>query len=375
MAVTIHTTPKAWATSGNPLIYEFSSNQSGQANFSFVVETLYNGSKVREERVFPEVSGGKAHIDISETVDCLLNNPQIFSTFGNDSATSALISIRVIEYYGSPATAQGNATSSQTRAFKGSVSAEVFEDIDFDADWKLKKWLTNHPTKNISVMRNQMIIASMITGGTGTLTVTLYDANGAVLDSDTLAITQNILQVNLSNAGLLDTGFSQADIDASAYMTAQVNSSETITFTWIDDDCINPNSLLWLNEYGAYDTFCFTHNKIDKGQVTAKDFGKQYGGWNGTTYTFNPLNAGQTTYSTNRQTTGTLVSGYMTGEINAWLMELYDSPRVILYAPNGSAKAVNLLSRSYEVEQDKYEDLISEEVEYKLSNDKHSVRL
>lgn len=379
MAVTINSTPNNWSPSGNPLVYEFTSNQSGNVNFSYIVETLFNGAKVAESRVYPEVSGGKAHIDISETIDALLLNPALSDDLYSEHGTSGLISIKVTEYYGSPPTAQANATSSQTRAFKACISDERFNDVDFDSDWKETKWLTNHPTNNFEVLRLQDAIFCMIVDADCALNVTLRNSAGGVIDSDIFNTTGlKIIRVNLNRQSLIDAGFSSGDIDSAASIDIDIDAtytSETITITYVDADCINPSSLMWVNEYGAFDTFCFKHNRVTRGTGEAKEFGRQFGGWVGTTYTFNPLNSGLRNYAVKSTPQGTLISDYMIQSLHDWLMELYNSPQVILYTTDGSSVAVNLLSRSWEDEQDKFEDLIMEEVEYRYSNVKRSINL
>ncbi len=74
MAVTISQFPADYTFSDNPLTFVFSSTQTAQANFSFIVETYFNAALVSVDRVFPEVSG-YAHIDVSPIVKNLLNKP------------------------------------------------------------------------------------------------------------------------------------------------------------------------------------------------------------------------------------------------------------------------------------------------------------
>ena len=130
MAVTFNSIPDTWSASGNPLTYEFSSTNYTQANFSMVVETYFNGTVVREERVFPEVTNGKAHIDIQETIDALLTNPTILPNLAQDSGTSGLIKVKVTEWYGATPAAGSNATSTETNVFKCTLSDSDFTTTD-----------------------------------------------------------------------------------------------------------------------------------------------------------------------------------------------------------------------------------------------------
>jgi len=375
MAVTISQEPAPYSPSGNPLMYEFSSDQTAQANFSYIVETYVGGVQVKEEQVFLERST-KSHIDIQETVDNLLSAPTVKTDFEADSGTSADIYIKVYENYGTPATNQASATSSTTVAFKGEISKERFLTVDFDTDWKAQKWLTNTPNNAVSILRNQVSISSMISTPAAKLTLTLFDSAGGTIYTYNTTQTREIWQVNTSQASILaGTAATQANLDNTAYFTLKIQGSETLTFTYLDDYCYNPKSLLWVNEYGSFDTFIFNHNDIRKGSNSSKSYTKQFGSWDGTTFGYDPLDSGAIDYVKTQQIEGTLVSGYMTEEIHNFMVELYDSPFYLLYdAAGNGAESISITSNSWNYNQNRFDELIMEEVSYKLSNTKKSVR-
>lgn len=375
MAVTITQEPAPYSPSGNPLMYEFSSTQSGQANFSFIVETYVNAAKVKEEKVFLERSN-KAHIDISETVDDLLDAPTPLTDFESDSGTSADIYIIVRENYGTPPTNQANATSSTTVAFKGEISKERFIDVNFNTQYRVNKWLTNHPTNNIEILREQTAICSMLTDSSYLLTVSFYDSAGALITTHTDTQTRVIWQFNLSQSSMVAAGVAtQIQLNNTSYFTIQIDSSETLTFTYLDNYCYNPKSLLWVNEYGSFDTYIFNHNDIRKGSNTSKSYTKQFGGWDGTTFGYDALDSGNIDYVKTEQIEGSLVSGYMTEEIHDFIVELYNSPFYLLYdAAGNGAESISVTSNNWNYNTNRFDDLIMEEVNYKLSNTKKSVR-
>jgi len=121
MAVTIHTTPLQFSPSDNPLTFTFSSTQTAQANFSYIVEVFFNAVKVTEEQVFPEVST-KSHYDCSPVVSGLVPKATYSTVVWRDSGITADVHIKVHEFYGSTPALQGNATSSTIKIFKGSLS-------------------------------------------------------------------------------------------------------------------------------------------------------------------------------------------------------------------------------------------------------------
>jgi hypothetical protein len=374
MAVTINSTPKPMSPSGNPLVYTFSSNQTAQPNFSYIVETYVNAAKAREERIFPQ-SGIRSFVDISETVDALVQAPKILSGLSSNSQTIESIFIIVRENYGNPpVNSPLSATSAVTLAFKGCVDNKTFETIDFDADWKAKKWLTNHPTKDISILRNQRAICSMLVNSSQTLEVKIYNSSNSLLGTYTSTQNNRLWQVNITNAVLLGMGFSQPNIDNTAYITLQIGTSEILTYRFFDEYCHSPKSLLWTNEYGSFDTFIFEHFDIRSGQVTGNMFKKQFGEWSGGTYIFDSLNSGEIDYSKNKITKGSLVSDYMSEQQHDWLVELYNSTFYILFNESGLTESVRVTKTSYEYLSERFEDLIMEQVDYVLSNSQNSPR-
>lgn len=373
MAVVIHSTPKAFSPSGNPLSYVFSSNQTAQANFSYIVETYVNSAKQREERIFPE-NGIYAHIDISETVDALIQAPAILSGISNASGTSQSIYIIVRENYGSIPINQASATSATTIAFKACVDNRRFETINFDTTYKAQKWLTNHPTNEVSILRSQNAICSMIVNSSQTLVVTLYSSNGTLLSSYNQTANRVIWQVNISNATLLAVAISQSVINNTAYITVQIGTSELITFRYLDNYCHSPKALLWTNEYGSFDTFIFEHFDIRTGNVSGNMFKKQFGEWSGNSFVFNSLNSGEIDYSKTKITNGSLVSDYMTEIEHSWLIELYNSTFYVVFNIAGVAEAVRVTKTQFEYLSERFEDLIMEQVDYTLSNTQKSIR-
>lgn len=375
MSVTIHDIPAAWSPSGNPLMYRFSSDQTAQPNFSYIVETYVNAVQVQEDRVFPEV-GIYAHIDIAETVDALLSPPMVKTGLNNDNGASASIYIIVRENYGTPPTNQANATSSTTQTFKACVDDLVFETIDFNTDWKATKWLTNHPTNDIEILRNQTAIYSMITDASLQLEMNFYDSSNVLLHTYTVTNNYDIWQLNVSPTYLLlTTGISVFDLSQTAYFTMQIGTSDILTLRYLDDYCWLPNSLLWMNEYGGFDTHVFAHADNQSGMIeSVKTYRKQFGNWSGNNFVYDSTNAGDIDYSKTKRIKGTLVSGYITESVYTWLVELYNSPLYVIYDLDGIGRQVTVKKSTYEYLQQRWEELMDVTVDYEESKSQKSVR-
>ena len=126
MAVTIHTSPQDYTPSGNPLTFVFSSDQTGQTNFSYKVEIYVDAALVETNKIFPEL-GIKAHFDCSGVAEryCNTIDADTGASTEYDSANYVSLECKVIENYGTPPIDVNNA-SSTINTYKGKVSKANF---------------------------------------------------------------------------------------------------------------------------------------------------------------------------------------------------------------------------------------------------------
>jgi hypothetical protein len=373
MAVTFIEIPQKYAPSDNPVMYQFSSTNTLEENFYFLVETYVNGVIVSTDKVFTE-SGTSAHFDASTITRYIAPQPTMSTVISSDSGTMRSIYLKVIEYYGATPVADANATSTTTYIFKACLSDEDWITSDFENDYQNTKFLTNYPrTERVFVLRSQDVFLNMITDSSVDVDITFYNSAGGTID--TYNDTQNfkIWQLNLKST-LLDA-IVTGGIASVAYFTVTIDSSDPITFEYYDDYCNIPYGLLWLNEFGAYDTFVFTHNNVLSASVSSESYVKMFGQWVGSTFTYDLNNSGAIDFSKTVKEKGELTSGYMIQELQNWLVELYKSPFVLLLGLGGYSLPITLESKSYKIEQDRFEDLISETVRYIKSTEHRSLSL
>ena len=364
MAVTFHQIPATWSPSDNELIYVYSSNQTTQPNFSFVVETYYNGVKVSEDRTFVEVTT-KSHINIFENVNMLLPTPSK-GAYISQAITSGLIKVKVYESYGTTVALHASATSTETNIWKASISNEQMVDIDFNTDYKTLKWLTNEPTKNISVRPNKDVFISMLTDATTALTIKTYNASNVLLNTYTIANAYKVVQFNLNTSILAYEGVS---LTGMAYITAQIGTSEIYTINYSDLVCDEANNLQWINEYGCFDQFNFGYKHEVKAKTSSKGIVKSFGGWSGATYVLS-LDSGDRNYQVITDKSGTITSGYISELVQNWLCECVESPRHWL-----NDFPIKMTTATYTEQQDEYEELINFEIGYDFTNSKKSILL
>lgn len=371
MAVTFEQEPSPWQASDNPIVYVFSSDQTAQPNFSFKLELRVDGQIVHADKVFVETDN-RAHYDVSSVVRYMVGTPAIIDALHSDAGTARTIQLTVTESYGDPAVNQASQASTITNTWKSRQSDVNYIQYDYDGDFKLKKWLTDHPTNDIRVLRNQDVPLSMIGGGSAGLILRFYDSSDSLLHTYNTNQTYDLWQLNL-NAELLTSGAGVPDITLVSYYTAKINLSELITFRYLDDYRYEPTSLVWVNQYGAFDTMVFEHSHIQSGQVESSSYTKQFGGWNGSNYEFSTMNTGKVDYFKRDQLKGSIATGFMTEEVNQWLVKsVYIGLNHIIYKINSDAYPIRITSSSYEVKQSRFEDLINEQINFDVAYDNSS---
>lgn len=363
MAVTISQVPANFSPSDNPLMFRFSSTQTAQPNFSYIVETYYNSVLVSEDRIFVE-SGIFAHIDVSPIVRNLLNTPQQTLPLFTSSGTNGSIYIKVIENYGTIPINQANATSSTVKIFKACLSDADW--MEWDAtDWVINKYLTNHP--EFDPMFQQFgapFYLSAIVDSNQSLDLSFYDIDGVLLHTYYQTQTTVIAQLNLSTDSLvLNAGV--PDIDLVDYYTVVLGSIEKKIYIK-KAECNPIQSLMWINQYGVWDSFIFDHNLERKGIVTDRMYGKKFGQWVGNNFVYNLNQAGNIRVGTQVTDSATLYTGWISQPLQNWLVSLFKSPRFVLYTDKQIS--VRVTSSQYTYEQQRFEDLISQSVDIEYTN-------
>ena len=374
MAVTIENEPEDWQTSDNPIIYQFSSDEAGEVNFSFKVELKMDGQVVFTDKVFVEVADN-AHFDASRSTRFLTPRPNVNTGLTSEAGTTNTIQLVVTENYGSPPQDEASASSFITNVFKGSVSDRDYLEIEY-GDYELTKWFTDNPTNDLDILRNETKTISMLGGGNlADATMNFYDENDVLLHTYTTP-TENykIWQINI-NTSLLTFVVGVPDPAAVAYFTVQINSSEVLTLRYYDDACFAPVSVRWVNRYGAYDSFVFKHVNIENGTIDASNYESQFGGWYGGSYSFLLEESGVIDYFKRNNGKGRAVTDYLSQQIQNWLTSIFSGLRHQMTLEDGTTYPIRVTSRSYQKEQARFTDLRALEIKYDIANMDNSLTL
>ena len=377
MAVTIHDIPSDWSPSDNPLMYRFSSNQTAQANFSYVVETYFDGTLVSEDRVFPE-SGIYAHIDISPIVKNLLSVPVLTNTIWQDAGIDGKIKIKVWENYGTPAVNQASATSTETNIFKGCLS---------DRDWM--SWNAGQYTVSggsfmtyrapssdgkVYKIRDDDFYLNIIQDGSELLTVELIGPLGII---DTYTDTQDftVAQVNINGYTLQnDCGFSPLSLASADRVKVYIGGSKQYTIWFYDIGCNPAYTLEWINQLGAWDSFIFAHNLEESFDVTERSYTRKFGSWNGSIFSYDLNDAGNVRVGTQQTDKMTIYTDWITETEQHFLLTCYKAPRFYLF-DSGDEIPVKITNTQGKYQYARWEELISEAVDLQLVNNHNGISL
>lgn len=362
MAVTFHTQPANFSTSDNPLVYVFSSNQVTQNNFSYIVETYVNAVKVSTERIFPERSG-RAHWDASLVVKSEIYRPTRPTALYEDLNLPDVY-VKVIENYGTPPANQASANSNTINVIKAKLSESDFLIYDILNDWVNDKWLTEVPNNTVHATKTMDVFAQFIcTDASQSLSLFAFDEDNNLIDTyATAPASLSLWNCNLSYSNLLAV---MPAMPNAVRVQAQINNSNTFTIVYDIEDCANKDVISWINKFGAFDQFVFTHFKENRGNTESQSYQKQFGGWSGASWSF-AVDYGDIETVRINKPTGYIVSGWLDSVTQNWIVSLYKSVGVRL----NTNTAIKITSSAYTTKTQRFEELINEEITYTLTNEK-----
>ena len=386
MAVTIYDEPQLISPAGNPLMFTFSSDQTGQDNFSFIIEVFVNSALHSTHQVFRQF-GTLSKFDCSGILASTLSSPLIvdgtLTTF-YDSAINEY-NIIVYEKYGATPAIQANASSSTRYAFNGSLRHQdwiVFDYQDHNADTNNSTtpitFLSDFPSGNkfFCGLEERMFLGIFCLDTGVNLRVRLYNSSNTQIATDLVALTlSDLIVIDASPSTIIsETSITQGNFDAAVYYTiearptgagANLGASQAFRID-IDTECkrYETRRLHWLNKYGVWDSFTFSLVSIDSSTVQSYGYQREKGIWDNTSYTY-PLYQGEkTTFAKTASDQLILNSDFIKQEVQQWLVRgLYESPVVYLEVEDGTEfEPVNVTNSNYQFKTRRRDGLIQEQI-------------
>ena len=387
MAITIYDQPQLIAPAGNPLVFTFSSDQTAQPNFSFVVELYVNSTLRLTQEVYRQFNT-LGRIDVSEAVQSTLSSPLVvdgslltyYDTAINDYY------IVVYEKYGSPTPQiQASDTSSTLRGFNSSLRHQDFIEWDYLIHFASKTnslpyydilWLSDWPRdrKYFVKMQERFFLGTF---GRCRLIIKLYNSSDVLIASDIQNAAPGSFGIMDVSPSIIinNSSITQIDFDLSAYYTIQAESTailgsysglNEIFKIYIDRECdrYETRRLHWLNKYGVWDSFTFSLVSTDSSTVQSYGYQRERGVWDDTSYTY-PLYQGEKVdFAKTSADQLVLNSDWIYQSVQQWLVRsLIESPSVYLEVDNGTAfEPVKVTNTSYQFKTRRRDGLIQEQI-------------
>lgn len=384
MAVTIHDSPQKYTPTDNPVIWTFSSDETAQENFSYIIELYINGTIQSRHLKFAE-NGIYCHFDASEILSAYTTPATVNTTSVCQDADNWIeVYVKVIERYGDPQANEAEATSATIYPFKACLSVDEFNDFDYN-DYTIDtsnpgNFLTDFDRDSFSLRSSRtqylQIINDLQSGKS--LEVLYLDEAGSTLNTQTFSIDSGIriAQFTLNSDSYLNTGFFNAAASLRVRVVdGAVKESESIDISINRDECGIISTLTWINKFGAYDSFVFTHNFSEKSEVQRFGFNRSIGQWSGSSFVLTTREAGQQDFFNVIKDGGEISSGWITQATQNSLVQIYDSPLKLIEIGEQLYKSIIIRNSSYDLKQSEYEDQINEVIDFSFSVNRKSIKL
>jgi len=394
MAITLRNTPADYTPVHNPITWTATSTNSAQPSFKYIVQIYIGGVEKWQQKFKPEPLTGNDLL--KERVDGILRDYMTRNLTaptsdkgilaGNDSFTA--YQIRIGEEYevASVLTEFPNLTNATAYAFNGALSYTDF--VDFTpATYLDTKFLSTAPiTRNTDLMGLGSHSIMLDTGTT--LTNVLIKTYLATVLQNTYTVTTAIAATQYY---MIATGFDAInDIDSATYIggapaqpiltsaidqytvecTLSTGQTEVLTFNLVAGCLANdPVRVHWFNRLGGYDYFDFALTDRDSYNVTRKSMKQQVNPVTGVgVVSYSKQDKVNTDYCVTESRVRTLSSNWISEAESEWLKDILSSQDIYI-EEGGEYIAVNLVDSSYDVKQEKLDELFQLELKFKYAID------
>jgi hypothetical protein len=357
MAVTIHQEPQLFTPVSNEMIWTFSSDQTGQPNFSYKVQLLIDTALFGTYEVYP-MAGIYSKFDASEYVRSFLKThmSKELDLVCETADQWNTVGVKVYESYGTPPELEAFATASNI-GFNGALRYEKFAVWDHTEYYidplnpTNPGWLTYYPAseKQFTNFRDPFhagILAKKsltsyelqldIFDVTGTLTYTYTDGIG---------LFERVVMLDICAQALVNNGWAtNPDFDDCYYYEVRLIATSGLDpldvsisspyILYLDRSCnrFPQQRIYWMNKFGVIDQYSFNMLRIDASSVQNYGYQVQRGSWIGENYVLSLTDAEKKSAMKTASDTIILNSDWMKPAVQNWLVrELYESPQVWMY--------------------------------------------
>jgi len=370
MAVTFSQEPLFHTPASNPILFAFSSDQTGQPNFSYKVELYIASALFGTYELYP-MFGSYAKFDASEYLRSFVaTHMKYLSAFAYESQDQAIdMQIIVHESYGTPPALEASATSTGNYAFNGALRYTDF--ITFNSgtywiDWSNAvepTFMTSYPSTQKQMTRYIVPFLVGILANRDNeyyeLRLKIYDITGTETYSnlDVIDLDFIVNMLDISPRSMVDNGWAvDADFNDCYYYEVELfatknispyTSQTTIPFRlYLDQSCqrFEIQRLYWMNKFGVIDQFDFNMYSEESTSINSYGYQVQPGVWvDGGQYALSVTDSEKKVNMKTAEDRITLNTDWMKPAVQNWLVrELYESPQVWLYNKDGQFHPVIL---------------------------------
>ena len=394
MPVYITQNPVVYTPSDNPITFVFMyDNNVGEYNHVFKISVTLDGVLIGVFDYFPvlnDINYYSGYIDISNIIKSYVDKATTDQTgIVADASNYATFSINVNCWYSTNPNDAASDQSAQLSSsnyfvFKGCLSNKEFNSWNY-ADYTTgsagRKFLTDN-TNIVELRETDETYLQIITDGSSDeVEIRLYTSAGVLIDTNSVSLlTCKISQIKLSTT-LLETIFAPSSVASASYFNVRIKStggvlnySQTKRININREGCFNGKNLVWLNKFGAYDTFLFTYNNILKSDIQSKSYGKRLGSFDGTTYDLDTKDTGSLTYLKTITDKIQIVSDWLSQVEQNFVVQVYESP--LVYINEGTLyENIEIENSSYQFKQAEHEELFNEIIDAKFTHSRKSITI
>jgi hypothetical protein len=368
MAITFSQEPLLHTPASNPILFAFSSDQTGQLNFSYKVELFINSALFGTYELYP-MFGTYAKFDASEYLRSFVTtHMKYLSVFAWESVDQAVdMQVIVHESYGTPPVLEASATSTGNYAFNGALRYTdfiAFNSIYYWIDWSnaiQPTFLTSYPSTQKQLARyNVPFLVGILANRDNEyyeLRLKIYDISGTETYSNLDVIDLDLIvnMLDISAQSMVDNGWAvSGDFDNCYYYEVEIFATKnTAPFTsqstdpfrlYLDQSChrFKTERLYWMNKFGVIDQFDFNMYSEESTSINSYGYQVQPGEWIDGQYGLSVSDSEKRVNMKSAEDRITMNTDWMKPAVQNWLVrDLYESPQVWLEV-DGSLQPVIL---------------------------------
>lgn len=358
MAISINQEPQLYTPATNEIIYVFSSDQTGQANFSYKVELYIASTLFGTYELYP-MQGTYCKFDASEYLRSFVRTHVAYDTGFAWQSQDQAIDMRIIVYesYGDPPVIEDSATSVGNYAFNGALRYQQFNAYNYQTYWLdytnaiQPTFMTYYPSdqKQMTTYRDPFLVGIFARRDHEyyELRLRIYDITGTNTYSHIglIDLDRIVNMLDISPQAMDDNGWTSGVewADCYYYEVELIATDDFIPYTsqstipfrlYLDQSCsrFEDMRLYWVNKFGVIDQYSFNKLSIHSTNVNVYNYQVQRGSWVDGFYNLGLNDPEKMVNMKTAEDRIVLNSDWMKPAVQNWLVrELYESPQVWLY--------------------------------------------